>query len=172
MHVIGSTPPEAEGTLGSHKETCARASRACLRTGTRLPRQGGRVVRDTSPTLHQCELGERLRELRNAYRLTLEEVAAALLCSLTKMSRLETGTARSAFRMVSAICACSTVSTRRSKLCSWGLPVKLGSGAGGWIMRINGRPVLGSRRCRGERKFHDVFRSGTPADRGVRPDGN
>ena len=37
-----------------------------------------------SPTIRQRELGIRLRELRNAKGLTVEEVAGRLLCSATK----------------------------------------------------------------------------------------
>ena len=43
----------------------------------------------TSPTVRQRELGKRLRELRSQHDLTVEDVAEKLLCSATKVSRLE-----------------------------------------------------------------------------------
>ncbi len=46
---------------------------------------------DTSPTVRQWELGKRLRELRKQHGLTIEDVAYELMCSATKISRLETG---------------------------------------------------------------------------------
>jgi len=58
----------------------------------------------TSPTVRQRELGKRLRELRNQHGLTVEEVADKLLCSATKISRLETGARRSSFRDVRDFC--------------------------------------------------------------------
>ena len=67
------------------------------------PRQGGRVVA-TSPTVRQRELGKRLRELRNQHGLTVEEVADRVLCSATKISRLETGARRPSFRDVRDLC--------------------------------------------------------------------
>jgi transcriptional regulator with XRE-family HTH domain len=54
----------------------------------------------TSPTVRQRELGKRLRELRNLHGLTVEEVADKLLCSPTKVSRLETGARRPSLRDV------------------------------------------------------------------------
>src|ERR1700730_8211314 len=67
------------------------------------PQQGGRVVA-TSPTVRQRELGKRLRELRNQRSLTVEEVAEKLLCSATKIRRLETGASRPSFRDVRDLC--------------------------------------------------------------------
>jgi len=58
----------------------------------------------TSPTVRQRELGKRLRELRNQHGLTVEEVADKLLCSATKISRLETGARRPSFRDVRDLC--------------------------------------------------------------------
>lgn len=58
----------------------------------------------TSPTVRQRELGKRLRELRNQHSLTVEEVADKLLCSATKISRLETGARRPSFRDVRDLC--------------------------------------------------------------------
>lgn len=59
----------------------------------------------TSPTVRQRELGKRLRELRNQYSLTVEDVAEKLLCSATKISRLETGARRPSLRDVRDLCA-------------------------------------------------------------------
>ena len=57
------------------------------------------MSRDT-PTVRQRELGKRLRELRNQHGLTVEDVAEKLLCSATKISRLETGARRPSLRDV------------------------------------------------------------------------
>jgi transcriptional regulator with XRE-family HTH domain len=54
----------------------------------------------TSPTVRQRELGKRLRELRNQHGYTVEYVAEKLLCSATKISRLETGARRPSLRDV------------------------------------------------------------------------
>lgn len=53
-----------------------------------------------NPTVRQRELGMRLRELRNSHGLTVEDVAERLLCSATKISRLETGARRASLRDV------------------------------------------------------------------------
>jgi DNA-binding XRE family transcriptional regulator len=45
----------------------------------------------TSPMVRRRELGKQLRELRDQHNLTLEDVADELECSMTKISRLETG---------------------------------------------------------------------------------
>ncbi len=58
----------------------------------------------TSPTVRQRELGKRLRELRNQHDMTVEEVAENLLCSATKVSRLETGARRPNPRDVRDLC--------------------------------------------------------------------
>ena len=58
----------------------------------------------TSPTVRQRELGKRLRELRNQHDVTVEEVAERLLCSATKISRLETGARRPNLRDVRDLC--------------------------------------------------------------------
>jgi transcriptional regulator with XRE-family HTH domain len=54
--------------------------------------------------VRQRELGMRLRELRNALGLTVEEVGEQLLCSATKISRLETGARRASPRDVRDLC--------------------------------------------------------------------
>lgn len=58
-----------------------------------------------SPTARQRELGTRLRALRNERGMTVEEVAAKLLCSTTKISRLETAARRPSLRDVRDLCA-------------------------------------------------------------------
>ena len=59
----------------------------------------------SSPTVRQRELGKRLRELRGQHGLTVEDVADKLLCSATKISRLETGARRPSLRDVRDLCA-------------------------------------------------------------------
>lgn len=65
----------------------------------------------TSPTVRQRELGKRLRELRNEKSLTVEDVAERLLCSATKISRLETGARRPSLRDVRDLCGLYEVDT-------------------------------------------------------------
>jgi transcriptional regulator with XRE-family HTH domain len=60
---------------------------------------------EASPTARQRELGIRLRALRYEHGMTVEEVADNLLCSATKISRLETGTRRPSLRDVRDLCA-------------------------------------------------------------------
>jgi transcriptional regulator with XRE-family HTH domain len=59
--------------------------------------------------VRQRELGKRLRELRTRHSLTVEEVAERLLCSATKISRLETGARRPSLRDVRDLCALYSV---------------------------------------------------------------
>jgi transcriptional regulator with XRE-family HTH domain len=61
-------------------------------------------VTGTNPTVRQRELGKRLRDLRNRDGLTVEDVAEKLLCSATKISRLETGARRPSLRDVRDLC--------------------------------------------------------------------
>jgi transcriptional regulator with XRE-family HTH domain len=49
------------------------------------------VAAGSSPTVRRRELGARLRTLRNEHGLTVEQVAEELLCSPSKVSRMETG---------------------------------------------------------------------------------
>lgn len=58
----------------------------------------------TNPTIRQRELGKRLRDLRTQRNLTVQEVAAELLCSATKISRLETAARRPVLRDVRDLC--------------------------------------------------------------------
>jgi transcriptional regulator with XRE-family HTH domain len=62
-------------------------------------------VTGTNPVARQRELGSRLRGLRNEKGMTVEEVAARLLCSITKISRLETAVRRPSLRDVRDLCA-------------------------------------------------------------------
>ena len=57
-----------------------------------------------NPTVRQRELGMRLRGLRTDLGLTVEEVAEKLLCSATKISRMETGARRPSLRDVRDLC--------------------------------------------------------------------
>ncbi len=67
---------------------------------------GNQAVREgANPTVRQRELGMRLRELRNAVGLTVEEAGQRLKCSATKISRMETGVRRASLRDVRALCA-------------------------------------------------------------------
>jgi transcriptional regulator with XRE-family HTH domain len=68
------------------------------------PEEEHQVVTGTSPTVRQRELGKRLRELRGQHDLTVEDVAEKLLCSATKVSRLETGARRPSLRDVRDLC--------------------------------------------------------------------
>lgn len=66
--------------------------------------QRPRPTADANPTLRQRELGIRLRELRISLGLTVEQVGAELLCSATKISRIETGARRTSLRDVRDLC--------------------------------------------------------------------
>jgi len=61
-------------------------------------------VAGTNPTIRQRELGKRLRDLRTKRNLTVQEVAAELLCSATKISRLETAARKPVLRDVRDLC--------------------------------------------------------------------
>lgn len=65
---------------------------------------------ERSPTLRRRELASRLRELRKQSGLTVEEVAGQLLCSLPKISRIETGTRSPTLRDVRDLCVLYGVS--------------------------------------------------------------
>src|SRR5690348_9682853 len=97
---------QRQNPMADANEPCRRA-----RPGTHAW-EAGRAVRltrsaavaGTSPTVRQRELGKRLRELRNQHNMTVEEVAENLLCSATKISRLETGARRPNPRDVRDLC--------------------------------------------------------------------
>jgi transcriptional regulator with XRE-family HTH domain len=57
-----------------------------------------------SPTLRRRELGARLRELRTERGLTVDQVAEQLLCSPSKVSRMETGQRGATLRDVRDLC--------------------------------------------------------------------
>jgi transcriptional regulator with XRE-family HTH domain len=57
-----------------------------------------------SPTVRRRELGGLLRALRNDRGMTVEQVAAALLCSPSKVSRMETGHRGATARDVRDLC--------------------------------------------------------------------
>lgn len=57
-----------------------------------------------SPTVRQRELGARLRLFRNERGWTVEDVAGELLCSATKISRIETGARHASLRDVRDLC--------------------------------------------------------------------
>jgi transcriptional regulator with XRE-family HTH domain len=59
---------------------------------------------EANPTVRQRELGMRLRQLRNGLGLTVDHVAEKLLCSATKISRIETGARRASPRDVRDLC--------------------------------------------------------------------
>jgi transcriptional regulator with XRE-family HTH domain len=59
---------------------------------------------DASPTVRQRELGLRLRKIRTERGLTVEDVAARLMCSAAKVSRMETGARRPVPRDVRDLC--------------------------------------------------------------------
>src|ERR1700685_1215287 len=91
-------------TTGLRKLAAARGTTLWAGWRASGPRRGVRVVPGPSPTVRQRELGKRLRELRNQHSLTVEEVAEKLLCSATKISRLETGASRPSLRDVRDLC--------------------------------------------------------------------
>lgn len=57
-----------------------------------------------SPTLRRRELGARLRVLRLELGLTVDQVAERLLCSPSKVSRMETGQRGATLRDVRDLC--------------------------------------------------------------------
>jgi len=57
-----------------------------------------------SPTLRRRELGARLRTLRQDQGMTVEQVAERLLCSPSKVSRMETGQRGATLRDVRDLC--------------------------------------------------------------------
>ncbi len=62
------------------------------------------MAQQPSPTVRQRELGQRLRRLRHELDLTVDAVADKLLCSATKISRIETGSRRASLRDVRDLC--------------------------------------------------------------------
>lgn len=68
-----------------------------------------------SPTVRRWVLANRLRGLREAAGLSIEEVASHLLCSPSKISRLETAARRATQRDVRDLCALYRVSADESR---------------------------------------------------------
>jgi transcriptional regulator with XRE-family HTH domain len=64
--------------------------------------------------MRQRELGRRLRDLRVQHNLTVEDVGERLLCSATKISRLETGARPPSLRDVRDLCNLYEVDTATS----------------------------------------------------------
>src|ERR1700761_9264734 len=58
----------------------------------------------SSPTVRRRELGALLRALRNERGLTVDQVAAELLCSPSKVSRMETGQRGATLRDIRDLC--------------------------------------------------------------------
>jgi transcriptional regulator with XRE-family HTH domain len=71
-------------------------------------------VTGASPTVRQRELGTRLRRLRTELGLTVDDVGEKLLCSATKISRMETGARRPSLRDVRDLCGIYGVDERTS----------------------------------------------------------
>lgn len=59
---------------------------------------------EANPTVRQRQVGARLRQLRTGLGRTVEDVASELLCSPTKISRLETGARPANLRDVRDLC--------------------------------------------------------------------
>ena len=59
---------------------------------------------DANPTVRQRQVGARLRQLRIGLGRTVEDVAGEMLCSATKISRLETGARPASLRDVRDLC--------------------------------------------------------------------
>lgn len=101
--ITGRTHASAEGCIveivASAESDGQRPSPQTSRRRARRPSAQG-----ANPTVRQRELGNRLRELRNQLGLTVEQVGAELLCSATKISRLETGARRASPRDVRDLC--------------------------------------------------------------------
>ena len=98
------------------------------------------VVTGTCPTVRQRELGKRLRELRSQHDLTIEDVADKLLCSATKISRMEIGGRRPSFRDVRDLCVLYSADEAASTE-----PMRLAKGArraGWWMQYEDLNPVL------------------------------
>ena len=61
-------------------------------------------MQERKPTLRQRELSMRLRRLREGKKLSVGQVADQLMCSATKVSRIETGARRVSLRDVRDLC--------------------------------------------------------------------
>lgn len=99
----------------------------------------------TSPTVRRRELGKRLRKLRYRHKLTLEDVAYELQCSMTKISRLESSKGGRASTVSVTRTDIATLPCR-SGLSSWFSLGEPKSKAGGLSMRVALDPFSGSGR--------------------------
>lgn len=93
--------------------------------GKFLRKEGPRVPGRRSPTVRRRELGALLRTLRTEQGLTVEQVAESLLCSASKVSRMETGQRGATARDIRDLCDLygvtdATERTRMSKLAAEG----------------------------------------------------
>lgn len=68
-----------------------------------------------SPTVRRLELGVWLRTLRAEHGLTVEQVAEQLLCSPSKISRMETGQRSATLRDVRDLCALYGISDQAER---------------------------------------------------------
>lgn len=76
----------------------------------RMGKSSTQVATAPSPAVRRLELGTLLRELRTEAGLTVEEVAEELLCSASKVSRMETGHRTVSPRDIRDLCALYQVS--------------------------------------------------------------
>lgn len=76
----------------------------------RMGKTAPQVATAPSPVVRRLELGTLLRELRTEAGMTVEEVAGELLCSASKVSRMETGHRAVSPRDIRDLCALYRVS--------------------------------------------------------------
>lgn len=81
----------------------------------RMGRIPAHVVTVRNPIVRRRELGALLRELRTEAGLTVEEVAGDLLCSASKVSRMETGQRAVSLRDVRDLCALYNVTDQTQR---------------------------------------------------------
>jgi transcriptional regulator with XRE-family HTH domain len=84
-----------------------------------------------SPTLRRRELGARLRALRQQQGLTVEQVATLLMCSPSKVSRMETGQRGATQRDIRDLCTAYGV-TQEAQIASMMELAKEGKQQGWW----------------------------------------
>jgi transcriptional regulator with XRE-family HTH domain len=84
-----------------------------------------------SPTLRRRELGARLRALRTEQGLTVDQVAELLLCSASKVSRMETGQRGATQRDIRDLCKIYGV-TQETQVASMMELAKEGKQQGWW----------------------------------------
>ena len=84
--------------------SCAQHQGARQRTRKEATSSAGSAQVPGSPTVRRRELGALLRALRNERGLTVDQVAAELLCSPSKVSRMETGQRGATLRDIRDLC--------------------------------------------------------------------